>query len=160
MIDAADERVHAGPVLVMHLCVLAALSERVRLINQQDHAAGRAGAIALQLRSRLECQVERGRDQSCHFADLAATAGGQTKRIERNGYVFLPRDCVPDRFGELGLTRSHITRENDKRRAALDIVEQNLRIRMKSLRPGTRPRRIDQNAQHLGQTLLGLFDAD
>ena len=44
-VDAADERVHAGAVFVVHLRRLARLRERVGFVDQQDDAAARLAAM-------------------------------------------------------------------------------------------------------------------
>ena len=118
-VDTPDERIDAGPILMVHLRRLARLRQRISFVDQENHgAAGRLAADSRELRGLGIGAVERRRQELGHFADAPLTTGRQAHREQ--GDVDLPFTChgIPNRLGQRRFAAPHIAELHDAGRAS------------------------------------------
>ena len=107
-VDAAEQRVHAGPIFMMHLRKFTRLSQRIGLIHEQDtHRSGltvcAAGAGKI-LADTLKCPGQQGG----HLPDGPAAASREAEGVERHISTCFAGDRLTEDFSEFGLPHPEI----------------------------------------------------
>ncbi|MNG27101.1 hypothetical protein D3C84_1121820 [compost metagenome] len=98
---------------MVHLRILARLSQRICFIDEQDDGATRTAVARFELFSLLNGVVEGCRYQLSHFTDPALPAGREAQREKRDVDFFLPGNRITDCLGKLGFSAAHIARKDD-----------------------------------------------
>lgn len=114
LIDATDQGVDPGAILVMHLAEGARLRHGVRFIDHEDVAgAARLSRLCRDLPERLG-------DQPGHLTDSARASGLQAQPEDANVHAEAASNLVAERLGDGGLSRPDVSGEHEQRRPPLE----------------------------------------
>jgi hypothetical protein len=159
IVDASNQRIHAGPVFMVHLRQFARLRERVCFINEQDRrgsrlfSGGRLWAMGF--------QVPKGvRNQTRHFTDRAATAGAKAKGEQFHREMRHAGEAVAECRRQFRFSRSYISGENKERGAAAKQVERGEAAAMFFLAPFFEKVRTQQRLRLFLDPLFHFIQAD
>jgi hypothetical protein len=155
-VDAAQERVHPGPVLMVHLGKLARLRQRVGLIDE-EHPHGDRPAIRPACAGEvLADAIERAGEQGSHLPDSAPAPGGEAQGVKSHVCACRPRDCLTENLGELGLPGADVTREDEHRRPVPQRLDGGEDLPVDAGAPGVHEGRIQEDHGLRDETVHGL----
>ena len=159
-VEAANEGVDTGAILVVHLRRFSRLSEGVRFVDEKDD--GRPGPIRSSVTrtgsfpNLLECCGE----ELGHLADGTTPTRGKAETVKEDGYVDRTGNRVTEGLGERGLASSDVAGEQEHRRTIGERLACGNAPTVVLGAPLFEARRFEQKPRFLRQSFLDVVQAD